>query len=317
MTDPSHDNEPVLTLKTGRRPPTGAPSLKLSQLAAVLPPHPGTYTDGASLRAWQMLGNDQYGDCVAVTWATQRRIASWNNSHDTYPTFDQVIQVYKTQNPDFPNQDDGMVIQDLLNYLHKTGGPDGVKIVAFAQVNHTNFEELKAATYLGQQLWLGVNVSMTNEQQFNDSLPWTVTGSVIGGHSVTAVGYGASGVGIETWGNLGSLSQSYCINISNPYLPGVEEAWLVIWPEQAGLLTQSQRDAFQVAYGQVTGGKVIDWGGIPPAPDPTPPPPPVPTPPPPPPVPVPPPAPDPLHQFLAKLRELWTLIDNWLKSQGV
>jgi hypothetical protein len=265
-----------------------------------------------------MLGNDIYGDCVAVTWATQRRIASWNNNHDNYPTMDQVIQVYKTQNPDFPNQDDGMVIQDLLNYLHKTGGPDGVKVVAFAQVDHTNFEELKAATYLGQQLWLGVNVSMTNEQQFNSGLPWTVTGSVVGGHSVTGVAYGDTGVGIETWGNLGSLSQSYCINITNPVLPGIEEAWLVIWPEQVSLLTQKQRDAFQVAYGQVAGGKLIDWGGIPPAPDPTPPPPPTPTPPPPvPPTPTPPPAPDPLHQFLLKLRELWTLIDNWLKSQGV
>lgn len=313
---------PALTLKTGRRPPTGAPALKLAQLSAVLPPHPATYTDGAGPKEWLMLGNDQYGDCVAVTWATQRRIASWNNSRDVYPTYEQVIQVYRTQNPDFPSQDDGMVIQDLLNYLHKTGGPDGVKVVAFAQVNHTNFEELKAATYLGQQLWLGVNVSYNNEQQFNQGLPWTVTGSVIGGHSITGTGYDNAALEIETWGMSGSLSQSYCINLSNPSLPGIEEAWLVVWPEQVGLLTQAQRDAFQVAYGQITNGKVIVWGDIPPAPDPTPPPvptpPPPPTPtPPPPPTPTPPPAPDPVHSLLAKLRELWHVIDDWLKSQGV
>lgn len=316
MTDPNRD--PAPTFKTGRKPPTGAPSLKLSSLLSVIPPHPSSYSDGALQRQWQMLGNDRYGDCVAVTWATQRRIASWMHSgQDVYPSYEEVIQVYKTQNPDFPNQDDGMVIQDLLNYLHKTGGPDGVKVVAFAQVDHTSFEQLKAATYLGQQLWLGVNVSDTNEQQFNSSLPWTVTGPVIGGHSITAIGYDALTLGFETWAGTGKLSQSYCISPSNSSLPGLEEAWLVIWPEQAGLLTQAQRDAFQVAYGQVTGGKTIIWpANVPPAPDPTPPPTPTP---PPAPVPVPPPAPtpDPVKAVLAKLRELWHVIDQWLKSQGV
>jgi hypothetical protein len=274
----------------------------MSRLVSVLPSHPSSYDDGAAKKTWQMLGNDQYGDCVAVTWATQRRISSWQAGKDNYPSYEQVIEVYKTQNPGFPAQDDGMVIQDLLDYLHKNGGPDGSKVVAFAQVDHTNFEELKAATYLGKQLWLGVNVSTTNEQEFDNGSVWTVTGAIAGGHSINGTGYETFDLSFETWANTGRLSETFCLS-TNYSAPGLEEAWLVIWPEQAALLTQAQRDAFQVAYGEVTGGKVIEWPtDVPPAPTPPPPPP---------------PAPDPVHSVLVKLRELWHVVDNWLKSQGV
>lgn len=333
--------EPALTLKVGRKPPTGAPSLKLSQVleAGVLPTHPSLYEDGAFTKGgWQMLGNNQYGDCVAVTWATQRRIASWAAGKDVYPTYDEVIQVYKTQNPNFPTQDDGMVIQDLLNYLHQIGGPDGVKVVAFAQVDHTNFEQLKAAAFLGQQLWLGVNVSYSNETQFNAHQPWTITGAVAGGHSITGTGYDFSTLEFETWAGIGRLSQAFCTS-ADGNAPGLEEAWLVIWPEQAATLTQAQRDAFQIAYGEVTGGKTIVWPN-PPAPDPTPTPVPTPVPVPVPPVPVPvppqptpppapvppaPPQPDPFEQWIEKVAKLTDaqahklaqIVEDFFKSIGV
>ena len=38
--------------------------------------------------------------------------------------------LYKTQNPDFPDEDNGMDIQTCLEYLVKHGGPDGVKALA-------------------------------------------------------------------------------------------------------------------------------------------------------------------------------------------
>ena len=50
-----------------------------------------------------MLGNDQYGDCVAVTWANLRRlVTALLTGNPVYPDLAQVEALYKTQNPEFP-----------------------------------------------------------------------------------------------------------------------------------------------------------------------------------------------------------------------
>ena len=95
---------------------------------------------------WLVLGNDKIGDCVAVAWANQRRLVSSKlGSKELYPDLNQVLEFYKTQNPDFDPEskefgprtsaDGGMSIQEGLNFLVKNGGPDGTKALAFAQVD--------------------------------------------------------------------------------------------------------------------------------------------------------------------------------------
>ena len=235
--------------KYGRRPPKRERALQLKDyLTGVVPTVPVAADYLAALSDWQMLGNDQAGDCVAVTWANVRRLVTTTlTAVPNYPTQDQVWAIYQTQNPQFnPNggaqtgpgsgYDNGMDIQTLLEYLVTHGGPDGVKACGFAAVDHTNPAEVKAAIALFGYVWTGINVLQINMQEFNEGQPWdwSPTAAVDGGHSVITGGYGIPGTGqlggderFITWAQETSFTDQFWAN-------SVEEAWVVIWPEHLG-----------------------------------------------------------------------------------
>ena len=274
-----------------RRPDPSRPALRLgTYLTGVVPAHPLAADYLSRLSGWQMLGNDQYGDCVAVTWANVRRLVTAVLSTEHYPSLADVLTVYKTQNPGFPAEDNGMDIQTLLGYLVKTAGPDGVKALGFAKVDYTNPDEVKAAIAIFGSVWIGTIVQQAQETQFSNGQPWDyVSGSPdAGGHSVITGGYGPAGAGalggderFITWAQETSFTDNY-------WSREVEEAWVVLWPEHLGseeFLAGVDLASFAADYTEITGQ---------PFPVPVPPPaPPVPTPVPVPPVPVPPvPGPD-------------------------
>ncbi|WP_037616475.1 hypothetical protein [Streptomyces aureus] len=232
--------------KYGRRAPKQARALSLSRiLTGTVPAHPAAADYLARLAAWQMLGNDAAGDCVAVTWANVRRLVSSIAGAERYPTQDEVWALYRTQNPGFdPNgtadtngpgsdHDQGMVIQTLLEYLVKHGGPDGVKALAFAKVDPSSPDEVKAAISIFGFVWTGVVVQNANMDDFNSRRPWDYHRSSPddGGHSVITGGYGAGGAGplggderFITWAEETSFTDAY-------WRRKTEEAWVVIWPE--------------------------------------------------------------------------------------
>jgi len=261
-------------LKFGRKPPKNAPALMLANfLSGVVPDHPLSEDYLSRLQNWQMLGNDQYGDCVAVTWANMRRLVTATLATENYPTLDQVLTLYRTQNPNFPTQDDGMDIQTCLEYLHQTGGPDGTKVVAFARVNYSNLDEVKAAMAIFGCLWIGINVQQANVVEFNRGQPWDyVSGSPTeGGHSVIGGGYtGAASkdVSFITWAQETEFTDNF-------WNKQVEEAWVVIWPEQLGSVEfQEGINLTQLAtdYKELTGDDLPTTSPtpVPPVPTPTP-----------------------------------------------
>jgi len=256
----------------GRRPPTNAPALRLgSFLQREVPSHPSAEDYLAELDHWQMLGNDMAGDCNAVTWANLRRLVTGTLTSENYPSQDQVWQFYRTQNPGFDphgsphtngpgsGDDQGMVVQTGLEYLHKSGGPDGVKAVAFAKVDHTDLDQVKAALAIFGGLWLGVMVLEGNQQQFAEGKAWTdVAGSRIeGGHAILAGGYGED-IKFITWGKETGFAPSFWNGIVQG-TPLVEEAWVVIWPEHLGTRGFEQGvDQAKLAddYHALTGGSL-------------------------------------------------------------
>jgi hypothetical protein len=177
-----------------------------------------------------------------------------------------------------------MDIQTCLEYLVKSGGPDGVKALGFASVDYTNADEVKAAIAIFGSLWTGFNVQDANMAQFDRKQPWDyVKGSPIdGGHSVVTGGYGA-GTGVLagdekfiTWAEETSFTDSF-------WSHEMEEAWVVIWPEMmddSNFLAGVDLAAFAAAYKAIT-GKTFP-AVVPPAPAPTPTPAPIPDPPKPP-----------------------------------
>ncbi len=272
-----------MSFKYGRKDPSNTPAIPFRAIyktGVTIPPHPTSVDYLQKYGSWNMLGNDQYGDCVAVTWANERRVLT-AGAH--YPDFNAVIKLYKTQNPGFPNQDDGMDIQQCLSYLNKTGGPDGVKAIAFAKVDYTNLEEVKAALAIFGVVWVGINVQQAQMSQFDAGQPWDyVAGSPLdGGHSVVSGGYNGTvgnDVRFVTWGQETGFTDNF-------WKHQVEEAWVVIWPEhltteqfQAGV----DANALAVFYKDLTGRDLpIPVTPVPPGPAPVPPPAPSPTPEPP------------------------------------
>lgn len=276
--------------KYGRRAPKRAPALQLKDyLTGVVPAVPPSEDYLAVLNgSWQMLGNDEAGDCVAVTWANVRRIVtSLLTAMPSYPSQAEVWAVYETQNPDFnPSggagsgpgspDDNGMDIQTLLEYLVHTPGPDGVQAAGFAQVDPGNTAEVKAAIALFGYVWTGISVLDQNTAEFNAGQPWDYSASspVDGGHSVVTGGYGPPGAGplggderFITWAQETSFTDAF-------WSHEVEEAWVVIWPEHLGSkdflagvnLAQLAAD-YQDITGQAFPAAVTPPKPAPPAPD--------------------------------------------------
>jgi hypothetical protein len=316
------DLMPAPGLYGRRKPDLTRPALRLSRyLTGVVPAHPAAADYLSRLSNWQMLGNAQYGDCVAVTWANTRRLVTAVLSTEHYPSLDDVYTFYKTQNPGFPQQDQGMDIQTALGELVSAGGPDGVKALGFAKVDHADPDEVKAAIAVFGSVWTGINVQQAQQAQFGAGQPWDwVSGSPIdGGHSIIVGGYGEPRAGqlggdedFITWAEETSFTDSF-------WAQGTEEAWVVIWPEHLGsaeFLAGVDLAAFAADYTAITGQPfpVV----VPPAPTPVPPAPvppvpvpvpPVPTPVPPVPTPTPPPPPvpdaDPADRDLARAVTKW------------
>lgn len=279
----------------GRRAPSQRRAIPFSRIfTGKAPAHPAAADYLAGLDGgWQMLGNDVAGCCVAVTWANMRRLVTAICGAENYPGQAAVWQIYKTQNPGFsPNgtaetngpgssHDQGMDIQTLLEHLVKTGGPDGKKALAFAKVDPTNTEEVKAAIAIFGSVWTGIVVQEANQEDFAAGRPWDYHRSSPdeGGHSVLTGGYGQPGAGplggderMETWAEETSFTDAY-------WRRKVEEAWVVIWPEHLehpDFLEGVDAAALAVAYTAVTGRPFP--AVVPPAPVPTPPSPPAPSP---------------------------------------
>jgi hypothetical protein len=263
----------------GRRTPKRAPALRLSSFLAPeavarvqAPTHPATEDYLAKLSDWQVLGNDVAGDCNAVTWANLRRLVTSALATEYYPTQDQVWQFYQTQNPNFdPNgtandngpgsgSDQGMEIQTGLEYLHTNGGPDGVKVVAFASVDHTNTDEVEAALAIFGGIWLGITVLDANQQEFSSGQPWTNVkhAQIDGGHAVLAGGY-IPDVRFITWGTETEFAPSFWTGEAHG-TPLVEEAWVTIWPEHLGsqeFEAGVDLDQLKADYQAITGNPLV------------------------------------------------------------
>lgn len=278
--------------KYGRKTPSNKPAIRFGDIltdVAVTIPTQEDYL--RKFTGWQMLGNDQYGDCVAVATANAVALVTTVLGNSTvYPSQSQVYEFYKSQNPLFPDDDYGMDIQTALAYLVKTG-IGGKKALGFAKVNVASHQEIKAALAIFGFGILGVNVQSVNQDQFNHGTPWDydARAAADGGHGILAGGYDSDNTGGDvtfiTWGSETSFTDAF-------WQHQVEEFWVVIFEEHLG--TTQFLEGINVAtlaseYKTLTGRDFPVAVPTPPAPAPTPAPKPIPDP-----IPVPVPTPTPV-----------------------
>lgn len=310
---------PRVAGKLGRLPndPSKPRLLLTPHLTGALPPAPPKADWLSKVPSWTMAANDRVGDCVfAAASHMIRAFNLYSTGKDVVLSDDQVLAAYSAvtgYNPADPSTDQGTVIQDALNYWRKTGIA-GHKIVAFAQVDHTNPAEVDAAVNLFGALMVGVNFPASAMQQFNNHQPWTVAnpdGGNLGGHAVHLGYYDTTAKDTEvvTWGAVQKVDDAW-------WAKYVEELWVVLTPEWAdanskdpqGLDLHSLGEDFAQLTGQPNPFPA-------PAPSPTPPPQPSPTPAPPAPTPTPQPPtpnrPDPADMALIAAAGPWSNENHW------
>lgn len=157
--------------------------------------------------AKQMFGNDTIGDCTCAGAANLIILATVHTGTVVIPTLSDVIALYSSvsgYNPQTGANDNGAVMTDVLAKL-QTDGLSGHKILAWAQIDHTNLLHRQIACDLFGATYVGVNLPASAQSQFveGQQCNWEVVpdSPIEGGHCIIRPGYGSEGDDYVTWAN--------------------------------------------------------------------------------------------------------------------
>jgi hypothetical protein len=181
-----------------------------------LPPAPPVtdYSAPAAASLSNIYGNDTMGDCVVAAGYHFVGVATGNAGTLWVATPQQIISDYSAIGGFDPNNpqatDNGCDERTALDYWTNTGFADGTKLTGWAVVDGTNTAEVQAAMFLFENLFFGMELpdAWINPFPSAPGYLWDVAGAAdpSNGHAVVGVGYNASGVQIDSWGMIGTLT---------------------------------------------------------------------------------------------------------------
>jgi hypothetical protein len=192
--------------------------------AAGLPPTPSHVRRTGLIHGWPMYGNDTLGDCTCAAVGHIEQLVSAAAGSPETPADEDVTDLYWETG----TADDGRYCLDVLNHWQKTGfGPDAEKIVAFVEVDPRNHEHAKAAIDLFGNLYVGLALPLSAQQETH----WTVSRDPRlnepggwGGHCVPYFDYTTHGLTCVTWGRTLHMTWGF----HNHYC---DEAYTIISPD--------------------------------------------------------------------------------------
>jgi hypothetical protein len=239
-------------------------TLKLARyLGPKLPPAPLACDWLSKVKALGSMLNTEIGDCTIA--ACGHEIQQWTTyarPQASVPSDKSILKVYEAisgYNPKDPTTDSGCVVLDVLNYWRKNGIA-GHNILAYVSVNPTNSVEVMQAIHLFGNLYLGLSLPLSAQNQKVWRVPLAgpmgngEPGSW-GGHAVPVGRYGRvtptgpQGLTCVTWGALQSMTWDF-------FGIYVDECFAILsmdWIEQTGLspdnfsLAQLQKDLAALA----------------------------------------------------------------------
>ena len=227
-------------VKMGRRAPLVRPqTFRLaSYLLAGLPTAPPSsdYTAAALQALRDIMGNDQWGDCVEACMGHLVGTETGNAGDLFHATLAQIEALYTALtgfNPAIPSTDQGTNMADAMNYIVKTGFPNGTKALGYLSVNPSNAAEVQAAMWLFENLVFGVSLPDTYVNPFPsaDGFTWGPgTADPSNGHCFLGVGYTTAGVTIDTWGLFGTFTYAAIAELCAEANGG--ELYVVLTPDQ-------------------------------------------------------------------------------------
>lgn len=203
--------------KLGRnRPIAPAPKLRLGNYmlhAFPTPPDAVDYTKQGTSFLRDILGNDQNGDCTCAT-AFHIHGCIIANAGDPLPPDFNVTNTLKMYYLLSGGEDSGLDEQTVFNYWQATGLSAGGlhKIVGKVRVDPTNEDEVKAALWLFENLYITSELpdAWVNSMPQADGFTWAIAGppNPENGHAFCGLAYAQGGVTIDTWGLFGTQPMS-------------------------------------------------------------------------------------------------------------
>lgn len=249
MTSPASGIHDHPAFKLGKRPPKNAPALHLGAYLKVgaVPEHPAA-DDNLTIDgfAFKLDGNDRFGVCGPTSCDNfVGMVSTWLAGGQYTAEQDDIFDLYRRSgnpnfNPDTGAGDNGVDMQTMLEAWLSGGlmvtAPDGTRVnikpVAFAKVDHTNLEEMKAAVYIFGGLLFGVSLQTSQQTQTDADPPvWRyVKSGQWGGHAICG--------GLYTGGSdaaLGAISWAIKVLLQDLFVSNqLDEAWAVILPWHLG-----------------------------------------------------------------------------------
>ncbi len=254
----SHVQRGNAAFKLGRRrPASNRLKLTLNRYLdlSVLPTPPASvdYSPKAKAALARMYLNDQLGDCVIACMA--HLVGTFlGNAGQTYilsPA--QIVALYSAIGgyvPGDPSTDNGCDERTALAYWKATGAPAGLnKIAGWVSVDATNPAEYRAALWLFENLFFGVELpdAWVNPFPSSSGFVWDVAGQPDpdNGHCFPGVGYTAKGIKIDTWGMLGTVTNAAVEEYAST--AGSGELYTVLSPEIILKASQKAPNGFDLA----------------------------------------------------------------------
>jgi hypothetical protein len=158
--------------------------------------------------------NDTLGDCVIAAMGHVEGVLTGNAGDEVLYTSDEIVAEYSAIGgyvPGDPSTDNGCDEVTALNYWMTYGFPNGShKITGWMAVNPNNPDEYKAALYLFENLYFGVELpdAWVNPPPSQSGFGWYINGEPDpnNGHAFCGVGWNKKNIIIDTWGMTGYLS---------------------------------------------------------------------------------------------------------------
>ncbi len=201
----------------------------------------------------EILGNDTLGDCTAAG-AFHIGGTLLANAGAAIP-FSQAdaIKFYSATTGYMPGDestDQGGDETDVLNYWQSTGLlPNAHKITGWVAVDGTNEDEVKAALWLFENLYFGVELpdAWVNPMPGSSGFVWNVAGNADpeNGHCFAGVAYDELGVQIDTWGMIGTITWPAIAEYCSTALQG--ELYAVLGPDAIDKATAKAPNGFDTS----------------------------------------------------------------------
>lgn len=269
--------------KTGLLPTDpDKPILELGPLLTGVTPAVPASEDRFAGATFGLYGNDTYGDCGPTSVCNLVRLVSRGlTGVQVTPSQNDCFTLYKQSgNPNFPKEDNGVEMGQMLDALLEHGVGDGkggvVKPVAFGRTKDTSDVTISALVAIFGGCLFAVTLQEAQQAQTDATPPkWDYKKTGLwGGHAIVCGKYDPEGTGVDA----PVISWEKQVETTDAFRSRqLDEVWCVVFPwhlEHPAFLEGIDLPALQRAYKELT-GKALP---VPPAPAPQPEPVPVPPP---------------------------------------